>query len=121
MISKHGATLVAEDARQAIRSQLLPRAFLITPNLAEASALTGGEVRDLEAMRRAARELCEMGAHAALVKGGHLAGDAVDIFYCQGDWREYRTSRIETRHTHGTGCTYSAAIVAGLALGAPLG
>jgi hydroxymethylpyrimidine/phosphomethylpyrimidine kinase len=120
MFSKHGAALVSEDARRAIQRLLVPLAFLVTPNLAEAAALTGKDVQDLEDMKRAAKELCEMGAHASLVKGGHLAGDAVDIFYCEGEWREYRAPRIDTRHTHGTGCTYSAAIVAGLAQGSPL-
>jgi hydroxymethylpyrimidine/phosphomethylpyrimidine kinase len=121
MISKHGAPLIAEDARHAIATRLLPRAALITPNLAEAGALVGYEVRDLDAMHSAARKLCEMGARAALVKGGHLEGDAVDVLYFAGDWSEFRGPRIDTRHTHGTGCTYSAAITAELARGAPLG
>lgn len=120
MISKHGASLVSEDAREAIRKELVPRAFLVTPNLAEASALTGFEVRDLEGMRRAGRELSNMGAKAALVKGGHLEGDAVDVLYTAGTSHEFRARRIETRHTHGTGCTLSAAITAELARGAPL-
>ncbi len=120
MISKHGAPLIAEDARHAIATRLLPRAALITPNLAEAEALVGGEIRDIDAMRAAARTLCEMGAHAALVKGGHLEGDAVDVLYFAGDWSLFRGPRIDTRHTHGTGCTYSAAITAELARGAQL-
>ncbi len=120
MISKHGTPLIAEDARHAIATRLLPRATLVTPNLAEAGALVGGEVHDIDAMRAAARKLCEMGAHAALVKGGHLNGESVDVLYFEGKWSLFRGPRIETRHTHGTGCTYSAAITAELALGAPL-
>jgi hydroxymethylpyrimidine/phosphomethylpyrimidine kinase len=120
MISKHGAPLIAEDARHAIATRLLPRAALITPNLAEASALVGSEVGDIDAMHAAARKLCEMGARAALVKGGHLDGEAVDVLYFAGDWSLFRGPRIDTRHTHGTGCTYSAAITAELARGAHL-
>jgi hydroxymethylpyrimidine/phosphomethylpyrimidine kinase len=120
MISKHGAPLIAQDARQAIATRLLPRAALITPNLAEAEALVGSEVRDIDAMHAAARKLCEMGARAALVKGGHLDGEAVDVLYFAGEWSLFRGPRIETRHTHGTGCTYSAAITAELARGVHL-
>jgi len=93
---------------------------LLTPNLAEAEALTGLEVRDLDGMRRAARQLHDMGAKAVLVKGGHLEGDAVDLLYTTGLTREFRAARIDTTNTHGTGCTYSAAITAELAKGALL-
>jgi hydroxymethylpyrimidine/phosphomethylpyrimidine kinase len=120
MVSQHGRALVSDDAREAIRKDLVPRAFLLTPNLDEAAVLTGVEVRDLDGMHRAARSLSKMGAKAVLVKGGHLEGDAVDLLYAAGATREFRAPRIETRHTHGTGCTYSAAITAGLALGASL-
>jgi hydroxymethylpyrimidine/phosphomethylpyrimidine kinase len=115
IVSQHGRLLSSDDALDAIRQALVPRAFLVTPNLAEAEALTGLEVRDIDGMHRAARRLHEMGAKAVLVKGGHLAGDAVDVLYAKGLTREFRAERIETRHTHGTGCTYSAAITAGLA------
>jgi len=120
MISKHGAPLVSEDARQAIARQLIPRACLVTPNLHEASALTGIPIQDVAGMRRAAERLCEMGARAALVKGGHLAGSATDILLAAGLWYEFPAPHIETPHTHGTGCTYSAAITAGLARGLAL-
>ncbi len=120
MISKHGAVLVSEAARSAIASKLLPRAFLVTPNLDEAGALTGLAVTSIEAMREAARRLCAMGAKAALVKGGHLTGAATDILFADGEFHEFPAARIETRHTHGTGCTYSAAITAGLAAGQDL-
>jgi hydroxymethylpyrimidine/phosphomethylpyrimidine kinase len=117
MISKHGAPLIAPEARQALRDRLLPHAYLVTPNLHEAAALTGLEVTDLDTMRRAARLLCDMGARAALVKGGHLAESAIDVLFCDGAWHEFSAPRVATPHTHGTGCTYSAAIAAGLARG----
>ncbi len=120
MVSKHGAPLLPAEAAGAVRSKLLPRAALITPNLAEAEALTGIEVRTLEQMREAARKLAGLGAAAVLVKGGHLAGEATDILYAKGEWHEFPARRLDTRHTHGTGCTYSAAITAGLALGKDL-
>lgn len=120
LVSQHGRPLANDDALPVMRDQLVPRASLLTPNLAEAEALTGLEVRDLAGMHRAARRLHEMGAKAVLVKGGHLPGDAVDVLLTAGSVREFRATRIETRHTHGTGCTYSAAITAELATGALL-
>ena len=117
MVSKHGRLLVTQDALEAMRDELIPRASLLTPNLAEASALTGLEVNNLDSMHQAARELHSMGAKAVLVKGGHLAGDAIDVLYVSGFTREFRAPRIETKNTHGTGCTYSAAITAELARG----
>lgn len=120
MISKHGAPLVAPDASEAIAARLIPRAWLLTPNLEEAAALTGLEVADVAGMRRAAARLAEMGARAVLVKGGHLGGSATDVLFAAGEWHEFPADRIATTHTHGTGCTYSAAITAELARGTPL-
>jgi hydroxymethylpyrimidine/phosphomethylpyrimidine kinase len=120
MISKHGAPLMDEEARAAMAGRLVPRAALITPNLAEAGALAGMPVEDLAGMRRAAERLCAMGARAVLVKGGHLAGTATDILFDGAAWHELPAPRIDTRHTHGTGCTYSAAITAELARGMDL-
>jgi hydroxymethylpyrimidine/phosphomethylpyrimidine kinase len=118
MVSKHGRLLVTKDALEAMRDELIPQASLVTPNLAEASALIGREVQDLDGMHQAAREIHRMGAKAVLVKGGHLAGDAVDVLYMSGGLtRLFRAPRIETKNTHGTGCTYSAAITAELARG----
>lgn len=94
---------------------LIPHAFLITPNLEEADA------HDLESMRRAAETLAEKGAKNVLIKGGHLAGDAVDLLRTEeGGFHEFRAARIDTRHTHGTGCALSAAITAELAKGTGL-
>ena len=118
--STHGAPLASEEALDAIRRLLVPRAYLLTPNLSEAAALMGFAVEDLEGMRRAAARLIELGAKAVLVKGGHLAGAATDILLAGGVWHEFSAPRVETIHTHGTGCTYSAAITAELALGTAL-
>lgn len=120
LISKHGMPLAADEAREAIATRLLPRAYLITPNLEEAAALSGLEVSDDAGMRRAAERLAEMGAKAVLIKGGHLEGSATDVLYADGKWHEFPAARIPTAHTHGTGCTYSAAITAELARGTPL-
>lgn len=120
MISKHGAPLMDEAARVALREILLPRAALVTPNLQEAAALAQMDVRNVAEMREAARRIAVLGPAAVLVKGGHLEGEAVDILYCRGAYTEFSAARLETRHTHGTGCTYSAAITALLARGADL-
>ena len=120
MISKHGAPLMDSSARAALRNQLLPRALLVTPNLYEAADLAGIEVSTPEHMREAARRIADLGPRAVLVKGGHLTGDALDILYTDGEFREFRSTRTPTVHTHGTGCTYSAAITAGLAQGLAL-
>jgi hydroxymethylpyrimidine/phosphomethylpyrimidine kinase len=120
MIGKHGAPLLDADAVESIRAALLPRAVLVMPNLPEASALTGREVTNHEQMRDAARALVGMGAHAALVKGGHLEGDAVDVLFDGATFHSFTFRRVQTRHTHGTGCTYSAAVTAGLASGLDL-
>lgn len=121
MISKHGQALISPDAVEVLRERLLPCAALICPNLPEAEELTGIPVRTVEDMRRAAQRLCEMGARAALVKGGHLQDSAVDVLFDGKEWREYTAPHIDTPHTHGTGCTYSAGITAELARGTPLG
>jgi hydroxymethylpyrimidine/phosphomethylpyrimidine kinase len=122
MVSKHGLPLLPEAAVYAIRQHLLPRAALVTPNIPEAEALTGIAIRTLDDMRQAARRICEMGARAALIKGGHMPGeDSTDILFDGAEWRDFPAARIATRHTHGTGCTFSAAIAAGLARGQPLG
>ena len=120
MISKHGASLLAADARQALARKLLPKAFLVTPNLPEASELCGRVVDSPDAMREAARAIADQGPNAVLIKGGHLEGDALDILYYEGRFEEFRARRIDSNHTHGTGCTYSAAITAELAQGAAL-
>lgn len=120
MVSTSGHRLLDEDAEATLARELLPLAALVTPNLHEARILTGVEVATLDDMRRAARALVGMGAGAALVKGGHLEGDAVDLLWDGHEERAWRKPRLETRHTHGTGCTLSAAAAAGLAQGRTL-
>ena len=121
MISKHGARLLDEDACRVLMERLIPLAFLIMPNLDEAAMLAGFVVDDPDSMLRAAKKLASLGAANVLLKGGHLRGDALDILYTRdGEVREFCAPRIDTPHTHGSGCTYSAAITAVLALGAPL-
>ena len=122
MIGKHGAPLVDASARTALRELLIPRAALVTPNLPEAAELAGLPVHNIDQMKDAALRIADLGARAVLVKGGHLAGpgfeaETVDILLHEGVFTEFRAARINTRHTHGTGCTYSAAITAELARG----
>ena len=121
MVATSGDRLLAFHAERAIVEDLLPLAALVTPNLPEAAILVGQPVEDEGGMRRAARRLVEMGAAAALVKGGHLGGrELVDVLYDGREWRAWRRPRQDTRNTHGTGCTLSAAVAAGLAHGRPL-
>lgn len=117
MISKSGARLLPEDAIGALRTHLLPLATVITPNVPEAEVLLGRSITTHAALANAARELVAAGAQAALVKGGHLAGPATDVLFDGQRLTEFSAERIEGRHTHGTGCTLSAAIAARLALG----
>jgi hydroxymethylpyrimidine/phosphomethylpyrimidine kinase len=120
MIGKHGRRLLSEEAVCALREQLLPCAALIAPNIPEAEELSGVIIRDLAGMRQAALIIHELGARSVLIKGGHSAGDPVDLLFDGTEWHEFPAPRIETPHTHGTGCTYSAAIVASLAKGRPI-
>jgi hydroxymethylpyrimidine/phosphomethylpyrimidine kinase len=121
MVSKSGARLLAADAVEALARDLLPRALVVTPNLPEAEALTGFSLDGEARRRRAAERLVEMGAKAALIKGGHgESEESIDLLFSDGRFREYRAKRVRTTSTHGTGCTFSAAIAAGLARGEPL-
>jgi hydroxymethylpyrimidine/phosphomethylpyrimidine kinase len=121
MVASSGDRLLDEDAERTVAEVLVPLAALVTPNLDEAAILVGAPVEDLDGMRRAAAALVEMGAGAALLKGGHLqSSELVDVLFDGRDWREWRRPKLDTRHTHGTGCTLSAAVAAGLAHGRPL-
>jgi hydroxymethylpyrimidine/phosphomethylpyrimidine kinase len=117
MVAKSGDRLLDAAAERAYAEALVPRATLLTPNLHEAAALLGRPVADLPAMRAAARDLAALGARAVLVKGGALAGDAVDVLFDGRDLVELRAPRVDTPNVHGTGCTLSAAICARLAAG----
>jgi len=123
MLASSGDALLERDAVGALRSSLLPLCDLVTPNAEEAMVLTGADVATMADQERAARRLVDEGAGAALVKGGHVAGDeVVDVLFDAATRvaRTFRHRRIDSRHTHGTGCTLSAAIAAHLALGLAL-
>lgn len=121
MVATSGDRLLALEAELRVRDRLLPLAAVVTPNLDEAEVLLGHPVRTPEAMREAAAEMVKLGADAALLKGGHLEGpELVDVLYDGVEFHEWKRPRLDTRHTHGTGCTLSAAIAAGLAHGRPL-
>jgi len=120
MISKHGTPLMAEAAGDTLKSKLFPHAFLLTPNLDEAAALTGRSVDSLATMKDAARALADLGPRNVLVKGGHLEGEAIDVLFVNGEFHQFSSARLETKNTHGTGCVTSAAITANLASGMQL-
>ena len=117
MVSKSGAPLLRKDAQDALIKKLIPLAWVVTPNLMEASALTGLKVNSLEGMKKAARRIYELGARHVVVKGGHLKGMAVDLLYDGRNFNEMEGPRIETKNTHGTGCTFASAIATFLARG----
>ena len=118
MVAKGGDRLLDADAVAAMRAELLPRAQIVTPNVPEAEVLAEMPVRSLEDMREAGRRILELGPRVVLVKGGHLDGpEAIDVACTKTEIFDIRRPRIETRHTHGTGCTLSSAIAANLALG----
>jgi hydroxymethylpyrimidine/phosphomethylpyrimidine kinase len=120
MVATSGDRLLESDAVATIVTELLPLSTLVTPNLHEAAILADMSVETTEDMRKAGRRILEMGAGAVLVKGGHLQGDVVDLLLGAGGERTWTRPRIDTRHTHGTGCTLSAAITAALASGEDL-
>ena len=119
MVSKSGDALLEPDAVATLARRMLPIADLVTPNAHEAARLTGVDVRTLDDARRAADRILAMGPRAVLVKGGHLDGepDAVDLLATAAGETVFREERIDTPHTHGTGCTYASAIAARLARG----
>ena len=120
MVATSGDRLLREDAVEALRTELLPLATVVTPNLPEAEVLIGREIGALDAMREAAKAIVGLGARSAIVKGGHLTGDAIDVFYDGSSFTELPARRIETTSTHGTGCTLASAIAALLARGESL-
>jgi hydroxymethylpyrimidine/phosphomethylpyrimidine kinase len=117
MVAKGGATLLREDAIDALRTILLPLAVVVTPNLPEAEVLLGRSIKTLADRHLAARDLVALGPRVAVVKGGHGEGDAVDVFWDGSHMVELPAARIATSNTHGSGCVFSAAIAAGLANG----
>lgn len=121
MVTTSGDPLIAEEARDYLRKQLLPMTTLITPNVPEAEYITGQSIKTADDLEQAAKQMVSSyGCNAALVKGGHLEGDAIDFLYDGNKMHRFSSERINTKNTHGTGCTYSAAITALLAKGYPL-
>ncbi|CQR48341.1 Hydroxymethylpyrimidine/phosphomethylpyrimidine kinase [Paraliobacillus sp. PM-2] len=117
MVSTSGDALMEESSRQVIRDVLVPKATVVTPNIPEAEILVGFTIQNIEDMKKAAKVIVEeLGAASAVVKGGHLDGKAVDVFYDR-QFHFLEADRVNTKHTHGTGCTFSAAITAELAKG----
>ena len=117
MRSKGGNRLLRDDAQQALIEEIMPLAEVITPNIPEAEVLAGHPIKTKDDMRKAAKVIHDQGAKNVLVKGGHREEDADDILFDGSEFTDYFAERIESKNTHGTGCTYSAAIAANLALG----
>ncbi len=118
MIAKSGDSLLKPSAAVALKTRLIPMALVVTPNIPEACALTGIKINGVEDMKKAARAIAKMGAQNVVIKGGHMRGDKLtDILLTDGEVTEFKRDRIDTQHTHGTGCAFSSAITAGLAKG----
>jgi hydroxymethylpyrimidine/phosphomethylpyrimidine kinase len=117
MVAKGGAKLLRDDAIHALRARLLPLAAVITPNLPEAEVILGRRIQTMVERREAALDLVALGPRAAVVKGGHAGDDATDVYWDGTDMVELPAPRLRTANTHGSGCVFSAAIAAGLALG----
>ena len=117
MVAKSGDVLLSEAARVTVREELLPLAHVVTPNLPEASELCGFPVEDLDTMKEAAKTIRKLGPRFVVVKGGHLEGDAVDVLFDGENFQTFDTPRLSNRNTHGTGCTFSAALATFLGQG----
>jgi len=117
MVAKSGDALLSKDARVTMREVLLPMAHVVTPNLPEASELCGFPVEGLDTMKKAARRIRQLGPRFVVVKGGHLKGDALDVLFDGESFHTFDAPRLNNRNTHGTGCTFSAALVTLLAQG----
>jgi len=117
MVAKSGDRLLWENAVEALRTRLVPLASVVTPNIPEAEVLTGIKIANARDMRQAAERIVAMGARSVVVKGGHREGPATDLFYDGSRFQEFSAPRIDTRNTHGTGCTFASAVAAGLARG----
>ena len=120
MYAKNGSALMEESAIDTLIAEVIPLADLVTPNIPEAEKMTGVVIKTREDMRQAAARILEMGCAAVVIKGGHSPGDAVDILFVGSKVYEYPAPRVDTKHTHGTGCTFSSAIASNLALGLSL-
>lgn len=120
MVAKGGHALMKPEALEALKSEIIPLAYVLTPNIPEAEAITDITIECYEDMQEAAKIIYSLGAKNVMIKGGHLSGDAIDLLYDGKDFYTFTTERINTKNTHGTGCTFSSAIAANLANGLPL-
>ncbi|WP_163527701.1 bifunctional hydroxymethylpyrimidine kinase/phosphomethylpyrimidine kinase [Halobacillus ihumii] len=121
MVAQSGDPLIKEESRLWLRDNLLPYTSLVTPNIPEAEDITGGSIEVIDDMKEAAAQIVtKFGAGAALVKGGHMKGQAIDVLFDGSEIHTFSSERIDTKNTHGTGCTYSAAITAHLSHGSSL-
>ena len=117
MVAKGGAPLIEKEAQKSLVEELLPLAFVITPNIPEAEVLSKIKISSVDDMKKSAEIIYGLGPKNIVIKGGHLTEDAADVFYDGENFYEFTSERIETEDTHGTGCTYSAAVATGLAKG----
>jgi hydroxymethylpyrimidine/phosphomethylpyrimidine kinase len=116
-VAKGGSPLLRDEARGALVKELIPLALVVTPNIPEAEVLAGMRIVTKDNMKKAAVKIYRLGAKNVVVKGGHLDGDAMDLLFDGKSFHEFATKRIDTKHTHGTGCTFASAIATGLARG----
>ena len=117
MYAKNGAALMEPASIGTLIKEILPLADILTPNIPEAQEITGISITGLNDMRDAAKAICNMGCKAVVVKGGHMEGDAIDLLFDGKEFCEFTEKRVDTKHTHGTGCTFSAAIASNIAMG----
>ncbi len=117
IFSKSGDSLIKDDAVAILKEKLIPICDVITPNLYEAESLSGFSARNTEDMKKASEILYSLGSKAVIIKGGHLYGDAIDLLYNGKEFKILKGERISGKNPHGTGCTFSSALAAGLALG----
>ena len=121
MIAKGGTSLINNEAIDTVKNILIPIASIVTPNVPEAIALTGIDIHDIDSAKKAAVYIVDMGANAVVVKGGHLDGyESQDLYYDGEVFEVFSSKRINTKNTHGTGCTFASAIAAGLAKGSTM-
>lgn len=117
MYAKNGSPLMDPNAIETLITQIIPCATVLTPNIPEAECITGDTIASVEDMKRVAKRIHNMGCENVIIKGGHATGDAVDILYDGTAFYEYEVARIDTKNTHGTGCTFSSSIASNLAKG----
>lgn len=120
MVAKGGHSLMQPQALETLKTEIIPLAYLLTPNIPEAETITGVNIKSFEEMKNTAKIIHALGAKNVMIKGGHLTGDAVDLLYDGNEFYTFACERINTKNTHGTGCTFSSAIAANLANGLTL-